>query len=113
MFISNLTISEKERIAYISGDMLTATAMAMQYDSETTVNNAETAAMYIQEAGANIPYEDFLQRFIDKLKNMSKSRVTKDDVADLAIELQQFQDELAGYFEHVHDQLKQARNLLP
>ena len=110
---TNLTLPEQERIAYINGDVQLANAIAGQIDDQSTADNALDAGLHVQDAIASIPNEDFLQNFIDKLRIMSKSRVTKEDVAEFAIELEQFQQEMAHTFEYIQNELKEARDLLP
>lgn len=113
MFNQKLALPEQECIAYINGDVQLANAIAGQIDDQNTADNALDADLHVQEAIASIPNEDFLQNFIDKLKTMSKSRVTKEDVAEFAIELEQFQQEMAITFEYIQNELKEAQELLP
>lgn len=107
-----LTPAEQERIAYISGGVALAEALKGSIEAHQLDENIGNASAHISEAKSSIPDEDFLQAFIDKLKNMSKTRVTMQDVSKLAEELEQLQSELAGAFEYMHDELRQADGAL-
>ena len=108
MFNQYMTAAEKERIAYVNGDTALAKALEGSIDAMQLDDNIGNASAHIADAKASIPAEDFLQNFIDKLKNRAKHRVTKEDMLHLATELEELQSELAGTFEYMHEELNQA-----
>ena len=108
MFNQYMTAAEKERIAYVNGDTALAKALEGSVDAMQLDDNIGNASAHIADAKASIPAEDFLQNFIDKLKNRAKNRVTKEDMLHLAAELEELQSELAGTFEYMHSELKKA-----
>ena len=108
MFNQTMTAAEQERFAFINGDVALAKALVGSIEAEQADENVCNASGYIDEAKSCIPAEDFLQNFIDKLKNRAKNRVTKEDMLHLAVELEELQSELAGTFEYMHSELKKA-----
>lgn len=112
MFNSSMSLKEQERIAYTTGNTELAFTLRQADDYEQSASKSEEAAKQLEEAISCIPDEDFLQEFITKLQNMSKSRVTKESVMELATELEEFQKEIAGNFEYMRDELKQASEAL-
>lgn len=107
-----MTAAEQERIAYINGDVALAKAIVGSIEAQQLDENISAASAHISDAKSSIPDEDFLQKFIDKLKVMSKQRVTMQDVSKLAFELEELQSEMAGTFEYMHDELRQADGAL-
>lgn len=108
MFNQYMTAAEKERIAYVNGDTALAKALEGSIDAMQLDDNIGNASAHIADAKASIPAEDFLQNFIDKLKNRAKHRVTKEDMLHIATELEELQSELAGTFGYMHEELQQA-----
>ena len=108
MFKQYMTAAEQERFAFISGDVALAKALEGSIDAVQLDDNIGNASAHIADAKASIPAEDFLQNFIDKLKNRAKNRVTKEDMLHIATELEELQSELAGTFEYMHSELKKA-----
>ena len=108
MFNQYMTAAEKERIAYVNGDTALAKALEGSIDAMQLDDNISNASAHIADAKASIPAEDFLQNFIDKLKNRAKHRVTKEDMLHIATELEELQSELAGTFGYMHSELKKA-----
>ena len=108
MFNQYMTAAEQERFAFINGDVALAKALEGSIDAVQLDGNIGNASAHIADAKASIPAEDFLQNFIDKLKNRAKNRVTKEDMLHIATELEELQSEMAGTFEYMHEELKQA-----
>ena len=107
-----MTAAEKECFAYINGNTDLQKALVESAEAVQLDENIGNASSHIADAKASIPAEDFLQNFIDKLKNRAKNRVTKEDMLHLAAELEELQSELASSFEYMHDELKQADKAL-
>lgn len=112
MFNQYMTAAEKERFAYINGNTDLQKALVESVEAVQLNENIGNASAHIADAKASIPAEDFLQNFIDKLKNRAKNRVTKEDMLHLVAELEELQSELASTFEYMHDELKQADKAL-
>jgi len=108
MFNQNLTLAEKERLAYISGNTELAQALALATDAQVVAENNKDVLSNIEEAKACMPDEDFLQGFVNRLQNMAKKRTTKEDVLELANDLEVFQQVKANTFEYINEELNNA-----
>ena len=108
----NLSLEERERIAYANGEYAESDLLALAADAEADTANIDAAKVHIEEAMSSLTAEDFLVDIIEKVTAMSKQRVTKKDMEHLAAFLEDFQMDIFNQADYARNELREALKAL-
>jgi len=110
----NLSPSEQERYAYLSGDVVTAKLWGIAVGNESRGDRMVDAMWHIGETKGQLPDEDFLSGLQHELEALMKTARggTKTRLGGIIALLDQLQDDLRSRVDQAMGELCEAEALL-